>query len=258
MRLLLLSDIHANLEALEACLNAAPSCDFVVNLGDVVGYGACPNEVIDRVRRLGPSLHIRGNHDRACSGQTGADGFNPVAAYAARWTQHALTPENLAWLRSLPAGPVAVPGAEDVLCVHGSPRDEDEYLFETSDALGALTETEALRGIPIPVTFFGHTHTQGGFMLNRRRNREIDLRFVRRNCIDSVELRLNRIARYVINPGSVGQPRDDDWRAGFAVFDTLERILFYCRVPYDVKTASQRILDAGLPERLALRLTAGH
>ena len=107
MRVLLLSDIHSNLEALEACLAAAPPHDLVVNLGDVVGYGASPNEVIERVRGLG-TIFVRGNHDKAASGAMDLKDFNPIAGLAALWTRDQLTPENLKWLRALPQGPVQI------------------------------------------------------------------------------------------------------------------------------------------------------
>ena len=197
MRVLIISDIHANLEALEACLEAAPSYDFAVNLGDLVGYGACPNEVIDRIRRV-CQFHVRGNHDRACAGVMSVDGFNPVAALAACWTRGALTPENLDWLRSLPSGPLALPELEGVQCVHGSPLDEDEYLLGITDAL------ESLLLSPVPISFFGHSHVQGGFSLYRERGREVHPRIDLGNHLDSFELQLKPDARYLINPGSAG------------------------------------------------------
>jgi hypothetical protein len=127
MRVLLLSDIHSNLEALEACLAAAPSHDVVVNLGDIVGYGASPNEVIELSRRLG-KFFVRGNHDKAVCGLIDIKDFNPVAALASQWTRDHLTWENLEWLRSLPQGPIRLEGLPDAQFVHGSPVDEDEYV----------------------------------------------------------------------------------------------------------------------------------
>ena len=137
MRALLLSDIHANLEALEACLAAAPSFDLVVNLGDIVGYGASPNEVAARSRELG-KIFVRGNHDKAATGMMELDDFNPMAAAAALWTRNTLTPENLEWLRGLPHGPVSLPDFPDVQLVHGSPNDEDEYVVSLGYALAPL------------------------------------------------------------------------------------------------------------------------
>src|SRR5579862_9966474 len=134
MRLLVLSDVHANLEALEACLAAAPAYDVMANLGDVVGYNASPNEVCDRIRAMEVPV-VRGNHDRACSGLSNLSEFNLVAAMSARWTQTMLQPEHTDWLRDLPQGPLweeDLPGLE---FVHGSPRDEDEYLLTAPSAL---------------------------------------------------------------------------------------------------------------------------
>lgn len=250
MRLLIISDIHSNLEALEACLDAAPAYDLMVNLGDVVGYGASPNQTIARVRQLG-RVHVRGNHDKACSGVTTVDGFNPIAAWAARWTYAALTPENRDWLRALPAGPLAVPGLTHVQFVHGSPLDEDDYLIGLTDAL------QALLGIPAPVTFFGHSHVQGGFSLHRERGSEIHPPIELGNGAGHGELRLQPRGHYLINPGSVGQPRDGDWRPGFALYDSGARTVHFHRVPYDVERAMKRIHEAALPERLATRLLLG-
>ena len=142
MRVLLLSDIHSNLEALEACLAAAPSYDVVVNLGDIVGYGASPNEVIDRSRALG-KYFVRGNHDKASAGLMDLKDFNPIAGLAAVWTREQLTPDNLAWLRNLPQGPVYVEGLADVQFVHGSPIDEDEYMVSLRDAVDPLLTTSS-------------------------------------------------------------------------------------------------------------------
>ena len=159
MRALILSDIHANLEALEAVLAAAsaltPALDQLWNLGDLVGYGACPNQVIDRMRPL-QTLVVRGNHDRVCCGLTSPLNFNPVARNAALWTRNELTSENLAWLQEMPQGPLQT-AHNDVALVHGSPLDEDHYILTMRDAWAPLQQMSA------PITFFGHTHVQGGF-----------------------------------------------------------------------------------------------
>src|SRR5580698_3033439 len=132
MRALVLSDIHANLQALDAVLSAAPEQDTVWNLGDVVGYGANPNEVIDRVRERG-QVFVRGNHDRACSGLTSLEDFNPIAGRAAKWTQLVLSAEHTDWLKLIPAGPL-MPDGPQVSCVHGSLLDEDDYVMTVRDA----------------------------------------------------------------------------------------------------------------------------
>lgn len=252
MRILLLSDIHANLEALEAALNAAPSHDAVWNLGDVVGYGANPNEAIELARAAGP-FFVRGNHDRVCGGGGDLEDFSPMAARAAQWTRDALTAAHADWLRQLPAGPIEPNGA-GVGLVHGSPLDENEYLATLRDAWLPLARA-ATR-----ITFFGHTHLQGGFATNGEESFRLAPEFSARGA-DEYELPLRKNARYLINPGSVGQPRDGDWRAAFALYESEEdgerqRVTFY-RVPYDVKQAQAKILAAGLPDRLATRLREG-
>jgi len=250
VRILLLSDIHANLEALDACLAAAPSFDAVVNLGDIVGYGASPNEVTARSRDLG-KIFVRGNHDKAATGVMELEDFNPMAAAAALWTRKELTLENLAWLKALPHGPVPLPDFPDVQFVHGSPNDEDEYVVSLGDALAPLI------ALNTPLTFFGHTHLQGGFFANGSSADGFRPEYRTVGQAESVALQLKENGRYLINPGSVGQPRDGDWRAAFAMFDTDEQVVHFHRTPYDLKGAQDRIFSAKLPPRLATRLAAG-
>jgi diadenosine tetraphosphatase ApaH/serine/threonine PP2A family protein phosphatase len=246
MRLLLISDIHSNIEALEATLSAAPEHDEVVDLGDVVGYGASPNEVVERVRGL-KAQHVRGNHDKACAGVMSTEQFNPIAAIAAYWTRDMLSPANRKWLANMPQGPVQHNGVDDVQFVHGSPFDEDEYLITPVDAAFVAPELEKR------ITFFGHTHVQGGFVLHQTGAEPIRLRVT--DGVQAYELKPG--ARYLINPGSVGQPRDGDSRAAFAIFDTEAQTVSFHRVAYDIQSAQKRILDAQLPERLATRLADG-
>lgn len=250
MRVLLLSDIHSNLEAMEACLAAAPPHDLVVNLGDIVGYCASPNEVIDRSRALGTTF-VRGNHDKAVCGLMDLNDFNPVAALAAEWTRDTLTPDNLEWLRALPRGPVLMEELSGLQFVHGSPLDEDDYVVTVRDAVEPLVVTT------IPVTFFGHTHLQGSFETNSVHLEAVRPVYKTVGQSEIKEFPLKEGLRYLINPGSVGQPRDGDWRAGFAVFDTENRVVTFCRVPYNLKSAQDRIFAANLPQRLATRLAAG-
>ena len=254
MRLLLISDMHANIEAFEAVMKAAPKYDMVANLGDVVGYNASPNEVSAQVMALG-GLIVRGNHDRACSGLTDLSDFNPVAAISARWTQMTLSPEHLQWLRDLPQGPIRredIPGVE---FVHGAPEDEDEYLLNVYSA----EENFRMPG-QADIVFFGHTHLQGGFVEEHGKVRQFAPEYESPEGRVEFELRLQPGARYLINPGSIGQPRDGDWRAAFALYETgnggQPRVRFY-RVPYDVDQAQERILAANLPPRLAMRLRMG-
>lgn len=250
MRLLVISDIHSNLEALQACLAAAPPHDCVANLGDVVGYGASPNEVVEIARGLG-GVVVRGNHDRACSGLTDVNNFNPIAGFAAMWTRMALTPENLEWVRTLPQGPILDPQLTNVQWVHGSPIDEDDYLLSERDA------REVLLTMDRPVTFFGHTHVQCAIELHEGKVRQLPVHFRFRDKLESMEVPLQIGVRYIVNPGSVGQPRDGDWRAGFATFDSETKSVTFYRVPYAVDMAQQRIVSADLPIRLAARLKEG-
>lgn len=256
MRALILSDIHSNLEALEAVLAAAsaltPALDQLWNLGDLVGYGASPNQVIDRMRPL-QTLVVRGNHDRVCAGLTSPLSFNPVARNAALWTRNQLTPENLAWLQQIPQGPLQT-AHNDVALAHGSPLDEDQYIQTMRDAWAPLQQMSA------PITFFGHTHVQGGFSQREHQWQELtsEHRIARpTDAPSSWSVLFSPGTRHLINPGSVGQPRDCDWRAAFAVFDTEAHKVTFHRVPYHLASAQERILKAGLPERLAARLREG-
>ncbi len=246
MRYLVISDIHANLEAFEAVMAAAAPLgwDHVLVLGDLVGYGADPNAVIDRVRDLAPHAVIRGNHDKVGSGIESADGFNAVARSAIHWTLDALTDANRAWLAALPAGPVLV--NELIEICHGTPFDEDAYVFDDLDALRALHASKR------QLCLFGHTHVQVGYSI-------ANSQFAVETVSDArpLEVALDDHARYLINPGSVGQPRDGDPRAGFALVDTDRRRIAIHRIPYPVARAQARILEMGLPEILAERLGVG-
>ena len=250
MRVLLLSDIHSNVEALEACLASAPAHELVVNLGDLVGYGASPNQVIARSSELG-TIFVRGNHDKAVCGLMDLKDFNPVAAVAARWTRNQLSPQDLDWLRALPQGPVPIDGIPDVQLVHGSPTNEDSYLVSARDALEPILLTT------VGITFFGHTHLQGSFIANDEYVDAYRPSYETVGQRENLEVPVTEGLRYLVNPGSVGQPRDGDWRAAFALFDSDARTLTYCRVPYNLKSAQDRIVGAHLPLRLATRLAAG-
>jgi diadenosine tetraphosphatase ApaH/serine/threonine PP2A family protein phosphatase len=250
VRLLILSDIHSNLEALDACLAAAPEYDTAINLGDIVGYGASPNEVTERSRGLG-KFFVRGNHDKAVTGLTDLNDFNPVAGVAALWTREQLTAENSEWLRALPQGPIQVAELPDMQFVHGSPLDEDEYVVNSEEAFASLRESAT------SITFFGHTHLQGGFYGNGNSDDAFYPAYKTVGKSESWDFSMRKNSRYLINPGSVGQPRDGDWRAAFATFDTETRTVSFRRVPYDLKTAQDRITAANLPPRLATRLAAG-
>ena len=250
MRALILSDIHGNLEALEAVLAAAAPHDAVWNLGDVVGYGASPNEVVDRLRAIA-TQSVRGNHDKVCCGVSSSVHFNPSAREAALWTERQLWESSMEWLRLLPAGPLDCAGASASIS-HGSPTDEDLYLANIRDAWLPLQQLRQRS------TFFGHTHVQGGFSWRSGHWQEVSPVHRPSEFASQWTLRLeNDGTRYLLNPGSIGQPRDGDWRAAFALLDEEASTLTFHRVPYDITLAQGRILMAGLPERLARRLSEG-
>jgi diadenosine tetraphosphatase ApaH/serine/threonine PP2A family protein phosphatase len=246
VRYLILSDIHANKEALDAVLAVVPpgSWDRLVVLGDLVGYGADPNAVTDRIRGLRPVAIIRGNHDKASCGLEDGSNFNHIARLAAHWTCTTLTPENREYLRSLPPGPLRLDDRVEIC--HGSPFDEDHYIFDADDAERALEAGDR------QLCLFGHTHLPVVF---RRTGSTYD-GFIPEGDAD-IRLTLEDGARYVVNPGSVGQPRDGDPRAAFAIYEPDGPSLTLCRVPYAVDAAQRRILGAGLPASLANRLAVG-
>jgi predicted phosphodiesterase len=240
---LILSDIHSNWEALRAVLDdAANRYERVCCLGDIVGYGADPNAVTEWVRANAEAT-VRGNHDRACTGSS-ARNFNPAAKVAVYWTRQVLSADNLDYLRRLPRGPVTVPGTgvRHFELVHGSPENEDRYLHTPADA-GCRSDLQTR------ITFFGHTHDQGGFMLARRGTSSI---------VPSGTLELEPDAFYLINPGSVGQPRDGDPRASYAIYTPAARAIEYRRAAYDMEAAARKIVAAGLPPMLAERLFEGY
>jgi diadenosine tetraphosphatase ApaH/serine/threonine PP2A family protein phosphatase len=250
MRALILSDIHGNLEALNAVLAAAGEFDALWNLGDIVGYGASPNEVIAIVREKA-NYNVRGNHDRVCCGLASAVGFNPIARAAAEWTREEMTPVNREWLVQLPKGPLQPAGMPCISLAHGSPLNEDQYIITMRDAWAPLQQSG------INITFIGHTHLQGGFMQKDQDWHELRPKYDTKNDAESWTLEIPEGTRHLINPGSIGQPRDNDWRAAFAIYDTDASTVVFHRVPYDLTAAQGRIQMAGLPEKLAARLREG-
>lgn len=239
MPFLIVSDIHANREALEAVLaDARGQYQRIVCLGDLAGYGADPNFTVDWARTNVAAI-VRGNHDKICAGLESLYSYRPAARAAAEWTINALTAENRAYLERLPRGPLPFEGFD---LVHGSPLDEDEYLVTSADV--AVIRKE----IDTPISFFGHTHLQGGFLLARNNVQPIDRRRV---------LELEHHYGYLINPGSVGQPRDGDPQAAYAIYYPDERVVEFKRVGYDTAAAAKKIREAGLPESLAARLSSG-
>lgn len=245
MRYLIVSDIHGNWEGLQAVIeHAGDRYDQILCGGDLVGYGADPNPVIEWVRS-NVAVVVRGNHDKACAGLEDLEWFNPVARTAALWTQSQLTGENLEYLRNLPKGPLPV---ADFQLLHGSPVDEDEYLLAPEEFQQVLAYLDR------PLSFFGHTHVQGGFFWHRNEVRRIG------RTPDGAEQQIVDLASgalYLVNPGSAGQPRDGDPRAAYLLYDSDEQTLVYRRVAYDVEAAQRKIRLAGLPDVLAERLALG-
>ncbi|OFV82226.1 MAG: hypothetical protein A2Y78_00625 [Acidobacteria bacterium RBG_13_68_16] len=251
MRYLIISDLHGNLEAFRAVLAhaARKRRDAVLFLGDAVGYGAAPNQVIERLRAMGHKVvSVRGNHDRVVlDPEEGSVFFNAHARRAAFWTAEVLTPANRRFLENLPVGPKVI--EDGVAICHGSPADEDEYLFSEMEAQAAF------RSLPASVTFFGHSHVPCMFELTTDGGNESLVGVLLRGS--RVVIDLDPARRYLINPGSVGQPRDRDPRASYAVYDSAIRRFTLHRVAYNVEAARKRILSAGLPAILADRLVHG-
>jgi diadenosine tetraphosphatase ApaH/serine/threonine PP2A family protein phosphatase len=245
MRYLVLSDIHANIDAFDTVLEHAEGrWDRAIVLGDLVGYGAEPNAVVDRVRSLQPAAVIRGNHDKVACGIDDGSEFNYVARLAALWTGRVLTAGNLEYLRALATGPVEIDAVTEIC--HGAPFDEDHYIFDPGDAQMAL---DAARH---PLCLYGHTHLPAIF-------KRVEDLFEGAPPYGDQEtvVPLQRGARYLVNVGSIGQPRDGDARAGYGVLDDETRELRLFRVPYAVQKAQQKIIAAGLPASLANRLGVG-
>lgn len=232
MRFAIISDIHSNLEALTAALKLidAQSVDEFVCLGDIVGYGANPNECIALIRER-CSIIVRGNHDAAALDLSVADGFSENARIAAQWTAKSLSPESKNFLMKLPLTATN----DDALFVHASPVDPPEwnYIFSVFDAM------EAFKAFPQRICFIGHSHAPGVFSEKRKINH------------------ITKDDRFIINVGSIGQPRDGNPRLSFGIFDTVAWSYKNFRGDYDRATAAEKIMNAGLPRALAERLYDG-
>ncbi|HEY7210148.1 MAG TPA: metallophosphoesterase family protein [Bryobacteraceae bacterium] len=245
MRFLIISDPHANWPALEAVLaDAEGRYDQVVCCGDLVGYNPDPGRVLDWAGEHCMCI-VRGNHDKVVAGIDSLEWFNEIAQIAARWTIAQLSDDQLAYLRELPAGPVKL----DYFHVwHGSPRDEDEYVT------GAREAAPAFEALELPLAFFGHTHLQGVFVSKHRRLGAIAA-VPKKESEIAIELEPDVL--YLVNPGSVGQPRDGDPRAAYALYDSEQKVVYLRRVVYLVESTAAEILAAGLPDVLAQRLVYG-
>ncbi|MFN2614146.1 MAG: metallophosphoesterase [Actinomycetota bacterium] len=242
MRIAVLSDIHLNLEALDAVLSRASSegAGATIVLGDIVGYGADPQAVVELLFELPDATLIAGNHDLAATARFDSSWFNSAAEAAIRWTERALDAQALGALGKLePRG-----DARGAVLVHGSVADPAaEYVFSAEQA------DESFEAEDFSLCFFGHTHMPTMF---EREDEGTRGRVLAEG--EPVEI---RDGRYMLNPGSVGQPRDSDPRASFMLYDDVARTAVVHRVAYDIARAQQKIRDAGLPPVLAERLTAG-
>jgi len=245
MKYLILSDIHSNREALGTILSFVKRKPWnkAVFLGDLVGYGANPNQTVEMIRKMHPLAAIRGNHDKVCSGLEEGELFNRMALEAAMWTRRKLTAPNLKWLRALPEGPMVVDG-HFAIC-HGTPLDEDAYIFGELEALNVFRHTD------FPVCFFGHSHFPVIFALSPDSITTI------LTVAPSFRFKLRPGVRYLINPGSVGQPRDGNPLCSFAIYDSDSRVVTIHRLQYALDKTQDKIMKAGLPKPLADRLAIG-
>jgi diadenosine tetraphosphatase ApaH/serine/threonine PP2A family protein phosphatase len=243
MRYAIISDIHSNLEALEAVLSKISELgvDETLCLGDIVGYNANPNECIDIVRRSGIRC-IMGNHDSRAAGLEEPYDFNPMAREAVLWTMEQLTEGNREFLKKLPRELTM----EGFAIFHGSIHDTDRYILDGQDALDNFQLLETLPG-DTKIGFYGHTHVKVSLSCQRGRV------FLEQGK----ELKLSPWKRYLINPGSVGQPRDRDPSSSFLIYDTISKKVNFYRADYDIATCQEKVIKAGLPVELAERLSLG-
>jgi len=243
MRIVVLSDVHSNIVALETVLADAGSFDALWCLGDTIGYGPAPNECVELIRQHA-TITLTGNHDLACLGKISLDDFNPDARRANLWNGLQLKLTNREWLLPLPP---ALSVDHQYYLAHGSPREPVwEYLLMPSQALANL------EWFTEPICFIGHSHVQFAFRCSRD-----DRRCERIVPEAGSQLNFTDNARYFVNPGSVGQPRDHDPRAAYAIFDTERQTLTFKRVAYDIKQTQEQMRDYGLPSALIYRLSIG-
>lgn len=239
MKHAIISDIHSNLEALESVFQEIDKLgvDSTICLGDIVGYGGNPNECVEMIRER-KIESIMGNHDIVACGKKEPFDFNPIAKEAALWTRATLTAENREFLRNLPE----MREIDDFLIVHGAISDSDLYILSAYDA---FSEFKLMKRSNI--CFFGHTHVRmyyvflGGDVC----------------CPSDFEFKIKPKAKYLVNPGSVGQPRDRDPRSSFLIYDSEESVVRFIRQEYDTESAKKKIIESGLDRRLADRLSLG-
>ncbi len=242
MRTAIVSDIHANLVGLRALLDSVDKLDVerILCLGDIVGYNPWPNECIRIIRERSIPC-VMGNHDRVAAGLEEPDYFNAMAREAILWTRRNLTDEHRDYLSKLPA---RLTLDDTTILVHGSPRDPDEYVLMTRTAHENMTYMR--EQFDASICFFGHTHVSGIFDQSDDEKPSGDTKVF-----------LRRDDPYLINPGSVGQPRDGDPRSSFLIYDTDEGAVGFHHVSYDIDAVNEAIVRAGLPPYLGRRLFWG-
>lgn len=247
MRYGIIADIHSNLEALQAVLEAIGKVDSYLCLGDIVGYGADPNACMEIVRGL-PGLHVvAGNHDLAVASRYDISYFNPWAAAAVVWTRQALVPEHLVYLKALATREVF----EAITLAHGALPDPMEYVLSAADAAVTLRHTTR------PLTVIGHTHLAEYYRLSEGERRPRHVAMGRGGVVRLRPEDARPGDRWLVNCGSVGQPRDGSPLAACGVYDTQTAQIEIKRVQYDIAAAQRKIIAAGLPEVLASRLEVG-
>jgi predicted phosphodiesterase len=247
MTVCIVSDIHSNWEALSAVLREISSLpvDALYCLGDLVGYGADPDLCVSEIAGKAAAI-VRGNHDKAVAGLLSMEWFNPIARKAAQWTRKEASQKTLKAVAALPMGPVKV--GEGILLCHGAPMDEDRYIMDEL-SVGESFETLAAEA-DVRVCFHGHTHVPFAARRQRRSGKEEILPA-------GEEIRLEEGWIHLVNPGSVGQPRDGNPWASFGILDTGRRVYRTRRVEYDAAGTGRKIIAAGLPKELAHRLQEG-
>ena len=245
MRYLIFTDIHGNLEAFIAFLKFSQKhkIDHYLFLGDLVGYGASPNDIIQKIRTLKPISVIRGNHDKAVCDINNVQTFNPIAASAIHWTRQEISKKNINYLCRLKMGPLII--NDEITICHGAPFDEDHYIFGEFDAAEAFLHTKT------PLCFFGHTHFP---FVYTEKDHFVEGTFLTGNMN---EIKIEKGTKYLINPGSIGQPRDRNPKAACAIYDSKSKKMKFFRLDYDITGAQKKIIDANLPPALAERLGVG-
>jgi len=244
MRYLIFSDIHSNIESFNKLLlmKESKTIDKYLFLGDLVGYGADPNETISLFRSMKNAFSIRGNHDKVIASLESSSLFNPVAAFSAEWSKVQLSDNNREFLKNLKKGPLII---DHFLTIcHGSTFDEDYYVFSVFEAI------ESMKFMKTSIGFFGHTHFPVIYYQRNNKVNAIPL-------VSNKKIKLDPNTKYLINPGSIGQPRDKNPQASFIIYDSDKREITFSRYEYNIKKAQKKIRAAGLPELLASRLESG-